>query len=232
MGLIEKPPPDEWNLRESAFRSRSDMVDHEATYRGPDVMKKLAAARVCVCGAGAVGSNLVDSLARHGVRAIRVIDRDRVEPHNLATQVYTKDAVGAQKVEALKEHVFRVTGIEVEAVAKELTAANAKKLLGDADLVVDGFDNSASRRAVFEHAPCACLHVGLNTDYGEAIWNERYRVPGDAEGDVCDYPLARNLVQIVVAVAMESIVRFVVSGAKEDYSVTLKDLRINREEQP
>ncbi len=208
-------------------------LGHESRYRGEEAIKKLAAARVCLCGAGAVGSNLAEALARQGVGRLRVVDRDRVEEHNTATQVYTSDDFGAFKAEALKDRLFRATGREIEAVAKELTPANARKLLRDVDLVVDGFDNSASRRAVTETCLAetwACLHVGLNADYGEARWNERYRVPGDAPGDVCDYPLARNLVTLVTGVAAEVVVRFLLLGEREDYSVTLKDLRVNREE--
>lgn len=196
-------------------------------------MRRLAAARLAVCGAGAVGSNLVDSLAHQGVRAIRVIDRDRVEARNAATQVYAADHAGAFKVEALREHVFRATGVEIEGVAKELAPANARKLLRDTDLVIDGFDNSASRRAV--SGTCRAegrpgLHVGLNADYGEAIWDERYRVPGDPPaGDVCDYPLARNLAQIVTGVAAEAALRFLLAGERQSFTVTLKDLRVNRE---
>ena len=33
------------------------------------------------------------------------------------------------------------------------------------------------------------------------IWNECYRVPSPSSDDVCDYPLARNLVMLTVAVA-------------------------------
>ena len=36
-----------------------------------------------------------------------------------------------------------------------------------------------------------------------------YRVPCDVGGDACDYPMARNLVMLAVAVASESLVRFV-----------------------
>lgn len=208
-------------------------LDHEARYRGEEAMKRLAEARVCLCGAGALGSTLAEALARQGVRTLRVIDRDRVEAHNTATQIYTSADAGKQKVTALAEHLFRAAGVEIDAVGKELTSENARKLLGGCDLVVDGFDNSASRRAVTETCLAsgwACLHVGLNADYGEATWNERYRVPGDAPGDVCDYPLARNLVHIVTGVAAEVVLRFLVSGAREDYSVTLRDLRINRED--
>jgi molybdopterin/thiamine biosynthesis adenylyltransferase len=210
-----------------------DPLSHESRYRGDEAIRKLAAARVCLCGAGAVGSTLADALARQGVKTLRVIDRDRVEPHNTSTQIYTTEDAGALKTDALKEHLFLATGTEIEGVAKELTPANARKLLKDVDLVIDGFDNSASRRAVTEACLAegwACLHVGLNADYGEVRWNERYLVPGDAGADVCDYPLARNLVQLVTAVASEVVVRYLLTGAREDYSVTLKDLKVNHED--
>jgi hypothetical protein len=37
------------------------------------------------------------------------------------------------------------------------------------------------------------------------VWNPIYRVPSPANDDVCDYPLARNLVMLTVAVACEVI---------------------------
>jgi hypothetical protein len=71
-----------------------------------------------------------------------------------------------------------------------------------------------------------CLHVGLYADYDEVIWDDRYRVPRDVAGDVCDYPLARNLVLLVVAVASEAVVRFALDGARHDWSATLRDFAI------
>ena len=43
----------------------------------------------------------------------------------------------------------------------------------------------------------------LAADYAEIIWNDRYRVPSPSHDDVCDYPLARNLVTLAVSVACE-----------------------------
>lgn len=209
-------------------------MNHEAEYRGRAAMERLAAAKVCLCGGGAIGSNLAESFVRLGVRTLRVIDRDRVEPHNVGTQIYAAEDAGAMKVEALKERLFRVAGVEIEAVGKELTAANARKLLEGFDLVVDGFDNSASRRLVTEicrERSWPCLHAGFNGGFGEVRWNERYRVPSDGGEDVCDYPLARNLVQLVTAVAAEAAVRFLTDGSRRDYSITLKDLKINPEDE-
>jgi len=70
------------------------------------------------------------------------------------------------------------------------------------------------------------LHVGLFADEGEVIWDERYRAPQDVAGDVCDCPLARNLVLIAIAVASEVVVRFALTGTRQDFSVTLGDFAI------
>ena len=208
---------------------------HESIYRGPALLAKLSALRVAVCGAGAVGSNLADNLVRQGVSHVRAIDKDRVEEHNVSTQAYGVVDVGAWKVEALRNRLFRVAGVEIEAVRKELTAQNARQLLGGCDLVIDAFDNSASRAVVQQAvraSGAACLHVGLHADYAEVVWDEGYRVPRDVAWDVCDYPLARNLVLLAVVVASEAVVRFVATGERADRSATLADLAVRSFEPP
>jgi molybdopterin/thiamine biosynthesis adenylyltransferase len=204
---------------------------HEQIYRGADVLRKLAATRLTLCGAGALGSHLADNLVRQGFTALRVIDRDRVEEHNVSTQLYGSNDVGAWKVEVLRNRLFRAAGVEIDAVQKELTAASAARLLKGAGLVIDTFDNSASRRLVQEHCRAqalTCLHVGLFADYCEVIWDEAYRVPADGGLDVCDYPLARNLVLLAVALASETLVRFAVSGERGNWSATLRDFAVRR----
>ncbi|HSQ55113.1 MAG TPA: ThiF family adenylyltransferase [Gemmata sp.] len=206
-----------------------DKFHHEAIYRGAGEIAKLAERRLTLCGAGALGSNLADNLARQGFRDLRVVDRDRVEEHNVGTQLYGESDVGAWKVEVLKQRLFRASGIEIETHRKELTDRTAKSLLHDGGVVIDTFDNSASRRLVQEHCrnlQLPCLHVGLYADYAEVIWDERYRVPQDVGGDVCDYPLARNLVLMAVAVASEVLIRDVLTGLRQDFSVTLRDFSI------
>jgi molybdopterin/thiamine biosynthesis adenylyltransferase len=208
---------------------------HEAIYRGAAALPKLAAVKPTLCGAGALGSHLADNLVRQGFGPPRVIDRDRVEEHNVGTQLYGIAEVGAWKVEALRNRLFRAANIEIDAVAKELTAATAPRLLKGADLVVDTFDNSASRRLVQEQCRklgVTCLHVGLFADYAEVVWDEHYKVPADVAGDVCDYPLARNLVLLAVALASEVLVRFVLTGERGNWSATLGDFAVRRLEVP
>ena len=202
---------------------------HEALYRGSEPLARLAALRLTICGAGALGSHLADNLARQGVQNLRVIDRDRIEEQNVGTQLYGESEIGSWKVEVLRQRLFRATGVEIEPIRKELNDRTARSLLQDGGLILDAFDNSASRRLVQEHSrllELSCLHVGLNADYGEVIWDEHYRVPQDVGQNVCDYPLARNLVLLVVAIASEVVVRFALENTRQDWSATLRDFAI------
>jgi molybdopterin/thiamine biosynthesis adenylyltransferase len=207
---------------------------HEEIYRGAESVAKLAVPRVTICGAGALGSHLAENLARQGFRKLRIIDRDRVEEHNVSTQIYGAADVGAWKAEVVRNRLFRAVEIEVEAVAKELSERNARSLLKDSDIVIDTFDNSASRRLVQQQcrdSGISCLHIGLYADYCEAIWDEHYRVPNDVAGDVCEYPLARNLVLFAVALGSELVVRYVLADKKQNYSGTLSDFTFSELEQ-
>ena len=209
----------------------NNRLHHEMLYRGKDYQTKLSVPLITVCGAGAIGSNLVDSLARLGFTKIRVVDKDRIETHNLGNQLYGLTDVGALKVTALKTRIFRDVGVEIDAVAKELTEDNITKLLKGSSLVIDVFDNTPSRQLLKDYEGVV-LHGGLNTDYGEVVWNTTYIVPkqANAQEDTCEYPLARNVVMLVVTVMAEEIIDWALNKKPRlgDWTVTLKDLAIRR----
>ncbi|MGG6263086.1 ThiF family adenylyltransferase [Leptolyngbya sp. AN03gr2] len=205
---------------------------HETSYRSPALMQKLQSYRILVCGAGALGANIAENLARQGFRSIAVIDRDRVEDQNRSTQPYGKSDVGLQKVKALYSRLYREVGIQIDTVAKEVTQQNAKNLLQGYQLIVDTFDNTESRQAVKDTClslGIPCLHVGMASDYSEIIWNEAYKVPSQTHDDLCDYPLARNLIVVTTGIASEVMIQSIAFGikAQKAYSVTLKDLQIS-----
>ncbi len=213
---------------------------HESLFRGSEIMGKIRKVKVCVCGAGCLGANITENLSRCGFTDITVIDRDRVEPHNLSTQPYLMDDVGERKASVLVNYLYDAVGAEIKAITKNLTEENAVKLLREfsksdtPSLVIDTFDNHFSRKLVMETCRkmnISCLHIGLSRDgYGEAKWNEVYRVPEDiVEEGACDYPLARNLILILVGAATELVFAYVSRGEKGNISVTVNDLKINRE---
>ena len=108
----------------------NELYLHESSYRGEDAIEELGRAKVTLCGAGALGSLLADNLVRQGVRRLTVIDDDRVEIHNVNTQLYGEGDVGAFKVNVLRTHLFRAAGVEItvnyraqEAAARETLRA-------------------------------------------------------------------------------------------------------------
>jgi molybdopterin-synthase adenylyltransferase len=202
---------------------------HEQLYRSHAVMAKLKDYPITICGAGALGANIGENLARSGFEKLTIIDRDRIEERNLSTQPYYRSDVGAFKAKILANNLYRAIGIKVEAKTKELTPANTTQLLKDSQLIVDVFDNSVARQAVKDYAEqfnIPCVHAGLAADYAEIIWNDSYRVPSDVNDDVCDYPLARNLVMLTVAVTCEAIVSQVTTTQQRNFTITLKDLTV------
>jgi molybdopterin/thiamine biosynthesis adenylyltransferase len=192
-------------------------------------MRRIRDFHVTVCGAGALGANITESLARQGFAKLRVIDRDRIEGRNLSTQPYFRSDIGAFKAKILANSLYRAIGVAIEAHAEELTTTNSDRLLTGSGLVLDAFDNSTSRGLVKERCGklgLPCLHAGVAADYAEVIWNEVYRVPSGANDDVCDYPLARNLIMLTVGVVCEVVSSFIARAEQQSYTITLADFAV------
>jgi len=112
--------------------------------------QRLKAAHVLIVGAGGLGAPAALYLAAAGVGRLTLVDPDVVDASNLQRQViYAQADVGRPKVEASAD---RLTGlnphIAVTGVRAALTAGNARDLVADADLVLDGTDDFATRFAV------------------------------------------------------------------------------------
>jgi molybdopterin/thiamine biosynthesis adenylyltransferase len=202
---------------------------HEQLYRTQPAMAKLRDFPVTICGAGALGANITENLARAGLAQLKIIDRDRIEERNLSTQPYYRSDIGAFKAKIMANSLYRALGVKIEAQPKELTEENASQLIGKSSLVIDTFDNSIARNVIKNYcnqASIPCLHIGLASEYAEIIWNEFYRVPSPANDDICDYPLARNLVIFTTAVACEVIIKYITTGTQQNFTITLEDFAV------
>ncbi|MBO0783253.1 MAG: ThiF family adenylyltransferase [Ktedonobacteraceae bacterium] len=192
----------------------------------------LAEKLIAVCGAGALGGTLTETLTRMGFRRLKLIDRDRVETRNLSTQPYSRAEVGAPKARALANSLYRAVQARIEPIVNELNSANAEQLLKESALIVDAFDNRAARAAVSEAAlklELPCLHIGFSADglYGSGQWEPGYQVPRETAGDPCDYPLTRPFAVTLSALAARSIIDFLRDGTASNFELTWNDLKIS-----
>lgn len=208
---------------------------HESEFRGESVVTNRAAKRLVFCGAGALGSKLLNLLVSQGYQNILVVDKDRVEQGNFGTQDYGLMDIGRMKAAQCKINIFKRFKIGIEAVDAELTTGNIRKTLRGADLVLDLFDNAPSRSMVkvfCGEEKIECLHVGMSDDgFAEIEWNKDYTCrPAPIENNEapCDYPLASNLVALTVGLAAEVINRYIDTGVKKSVHFTIKDLHVHQ----
>lgn len=152
----------------------------------------LGSLRVAVVGAGSVGSQIIESLARTGFGDILIMDFDAVEPHNLdrIMNATTADAeVGILKAEAAARAALahgthpnmKVTYTDLSAVEPDGIA-----LLKDCDLIFSCVDRPAGRQSLNMLAYAHLIPVvdggvmvtpGRNTIKG-ASWRAHAVAPG------------------------------------------------------
>ena len=75
-------------------------------------MEALVGTAIAVCGAGALGGNLAENLARMGAGRLTVVDFDDVEERNLSTQPYGRRDLGAPKARVLADDLYRDLGVD------------------------------------------------------------------------------------------------------------------------
>ena len=117
---------------------------------GAEGQLKLASAKVCIIGAGGLGTPVATILAAAGVGFITIIDGDRVALSNLHRQFqFTPADIGKSKAEVLAAQLrIQSPGIDVAVIAEHLTDGNAEQLLSSADAVADCTDQLESRLLV------------------------------------------------------------------------------------
>lgn len=123
---------------------------------GVEGQEVLGRATVLIVGCGALGGVVAQWLCRAGVGRLLLVDRDIVEETNLPRQVlFTAEhaASGTPKAHATAETLAAVGGpTELVPHARHLDGPLLTELGAEADLILDGTDNMATRYLVNDHA--------------------------------------------------------------------------------
>jgi adenylyltransferase/sulfurtransferase len=116
---------------------------------GIEGQERLLAAHALVIGAGGLGSPVALYLASAGVGRITLCDDDTVDLTNLQRQiVHRTESVGRKKVDSARETLAAINpDVRVVPLAERVDEQRLEALARDADVVVDGSDNFATRHA-------------------------------------------------------------------------------------
>lgn len=142
---------------------------------------KLLRSKAVVVGAGGIGGQAAELLARMGVGMLVLVDPDVFDETNLNRQNFACGAVlGMAKVDIVRERLLEINNdIEVECKRVNADKDNLPGLIEDAGVVIDGLDNLDDRLLLQD----ACARAGVVMVHG-AIAGSSLQVttvfPGDA----------------------------------------------------
>ncbi len=112
--------------------------------------RKLLNSSALLVGAGGLGSPAALYLAAAGVGRLGIIDADVVDLSNLQRQIlHHVDDVGRPKVQSAVESIAQLNpDVKVEPFQALLSSDNAKEIISQYDIVVNGCDNFPTRYLV------------------------------------------------------------------------------------
>lgn len=134
---------------------------------GADGQRKIGAGTALLIGMGGIGCPAATYLASSGIGKLTICDFDTVDETNLGRQVlYGPGHVGQFKAEVAATRLRKVNpAVEVTAIAKRLDGSALDAAVLEADVVLDGCDNFATRFQVND----ACVAAGRRLITGSAI---------------------------------------------------------------
>ncbi len=116
---------------------------------GKEGQNNLTDSKVLICGCGALGSVIANTLARAGVGHLKIVDRDYLEISNLQRQVLFDEEdvdAGMPKAIAAANRLAKInSSIEIEPIVADVTFRNLPELAKGVDLILDGTDNFETR---------------------------------------------------------------------------------------
>ena len=159
---------------------------------GEEGVEKLKKSRVAVFGVGGVGGYVVEALARSGVGALDLIDKDTVSESNINRQIIAlHSTVGRLKTEVAAE---RVRDINPEICVRThntfyLPETADKFDFSEYDYIVDAIDTVSGKLSLIERANAMKIPVISSMGAGNKLNPTLFEVADISKTSVC--PLAR-----------------------------------------
>lgn len=96
--------------------------------------------RIHIIGCGAIGSTVAENLVRFGITNITLYDFDKVEPHNIANQMFVQADIGKLKVDAVADMLESINPEVHNGIRKIEDGWNGQRLSGYVFLCVDNIE--------------------------------------------------------------------------------------------
>ena len=161
---------------------------------GAEAMERLRNSRVVIFGVGGVGGYVTEALARSGVGAFELVDRDVVSVTNLNRQIIaTWKTIGRDKTEVMAERIADINPQAQVTLHKcfFLPETSSEFDFSSYDYVADCVDTVAAKAEIIACAKEAGVPVISSLGAGGKLHPEMFEVADISKTSVC--PLAKAM---------------------------------------
>lgn len=168
----------------------SDRFSRTELILGRENLEKLWNSRVAVFGIGGVGSYTAEALARAGIGALDLIDRDVVDVTNINRQlIASQSTIGRAKVEVMKERILDMDPAVRVTAYKCFFLPDTEFSLTHYDYIVDAIDTVSAKIELIVRAEREGIPVISSMGTGNKLDPTAFEVERIEKTSVC--PLAK-----------------------------------------
>lgn len=137
-----------------------------------DKLQTIQNKKIIVIGLGGVGSYVVESLVRLGIKTITLVDYDVIDITNINRQLIAlHSTIGRKKVEVMQERIIDINPhCHIEILVQKLEPEHLELLFKEVDYVVDACDDILLKKAIIRTCTSnsipfiACMATGNKLD--------------------------------------------------------------------
>lgn len=131
-----------------------EFTKRNSGYISSQLQQTIKSQRLLIAGCG-IGSNLAECAVRMGFENITLVDKDKIELHNLNRQCFENKDIGEYKVEALAKRLLAINpSAKITKVIDWVHYDNAKALVDQSDVIFDTIDLMSVHGLIALHDEC------------------------------------------------------------------------------
>ena len=118
-----------------------------------DNFNKIQNTKVLVIGLGGVGSYVVESLIRSGIKDIVIVDFDKIDITNLNRQLMTNlDNIGKLKVDEIEKRILSINkNVHIKKISEFIDESNYLKIFDEKiDYLIDAQDCTSTKKLLIK----------------------------------------------------------------------------------
>ncbi len=161
---------------------------------GKEAFCQLQQKNITIVGLGAVGSYVLEAMARAGIGAMRLVDFDRVETSNINRQLLAfHHTVGQSKTALAAERVYQINPCcKTEIMDTFCNDETINQILNPApDLLIDAIDALNPKTSLLQQA--SCQQIPVISSMGAALRTDPAQIKSGDLFSSTGCPLARHL---------------------------------------